>query len=97
MPTLERNLERRCGAFAKERGCLWLKMGTAGWPDRLLILPPGIHVWIELKTGTRVTPLQQKRIDTLHSHGAIAYVVSTFEQFRTHVDAIQGRFPPRAK
>lgn len=91
MTILEKNFERRCTAYCRQQKWTWLKYGTSGWPDRLLIVPGGVHVWMELKTGTKVTPLQRKRLDTLVELGADAYVIESFHQFTVIADAAARR------
>lgn len=61
---LERWFYQRCQG--KGWGCLKLghrgKFGHSGDPDRLVIVPPGRHYYVELKTETGIlSELQQKR------------------------------------
>ena len=61
MTTLERNLERYFRAEIKARGGVAYKQTCViGIPDRLVILPGGRHVWVELKReGGRTSKIQK--------------------------------------
>ena len=55
--------------------------GSAGMPDRLIILPGGVVAFVELKRlGEEPSDLQAKRIADLHKLNANAYWASTREQ-----------------
>lgn len=61
----EKSIERYLVARAKKLGLPCLKYSNpsvAGYPDRLLVLPDGQVVWVELKSkGRRPTKLQLMR------------------------------------
>lgn len=53
---LERDVERRLVAKLKKLGIKHVKMtaiGQRGFPDRLILLPGGLVLWIELKAPGR--------------------------------------------
>jgi hypothetical protein len=53
--------------------CEKVKFVTAGYPDRLSMLPTGLHVWIEFKRrGKKPEKNQLYRIAKLRSSGALA-------------------------
>lgn len=53
--------------------CEKVKFITAGYPDRLSILPTGLHVWIEFKRrGKKPEKNQLYRISKLRNMGAFA-------------------------
>jgi hypothetical protein len=53
--------------------CEKVKFVTAGYPDRLSILPTGLHVWIEFKRRGKKPELNQLyRIAELRNMGALA-------------------------
>lgn len=55
--------------------------GTAGMPDRLIVLPGGVVAFVELKRlGEMPSDLQAKRISDLHKLGANAYWASNKAQ-----------------
>ena len=61
--------------------CKFVSPGSAGMPDRLIILPGGVVAFVELKRlGEEPSDLQNKRIADLHKLGANAYWASTREQ-----------------
>jgi len=53
--------------------CEKVKFMSAGYPDRLSVLPSGLHVWIEFKrAGEKPKPIQCYRISMLRNSGAYA-------------------------
>lgn len=58
----ESAIERYLTAMTKEKGGLSIKLGGyVGIPDRLIILPGPVLMFVELKTLTgRLSPLQRK-------------------------------------
>lgn len=80
MTTLEKDIERALVEKVKKRGgyCLkWVCPGWAGVPDRIVLLPGGRVVFVELKRpkGGRPSPLQKwwakKLIDLGFNHWVI--------------------------
>ncbi len=65
----EKYLEKKLVREIKNLGGLALKFTSsteAGYPDRLLILPGGVSLWVEIKSkGEKPTKLQKHRITTL--------------------------------
>ncbi len=64
MTPLERDIERALVAMVKRRGGLCLKGVCPGWagvPDRIILLPRGPVIFVELKRpkGGKIAPLQQ--------------------------------------
>ncbi|USL89241.1 nuclease [Bacillus phage vB_BceS_LY1] len=54
--------------------------GQAGVPDRLIILPDGFTIFVEVKCKTgRVAPLQQHWVDKINKQGANAHFVWSYE------------------
>ena len=54
---------------------------TAGYPDRVALLPGGRTIWIELKSkGKKPTKLQTIRIDQLASLGHQVFVADSKER-----------------
>lgn len=71
MTPLEREIERKLRTTTEARGgrCLkWVCPGWAGVPDRLLLLPGGRVVFVEVKRpkGGRYAPLQDYWRDVLN-------------------------------
>lgn len=69
----EKAIERYLVDMAKQNGLLCLKYSNAnmvGYPDRLLVLPGGGVVWVELKSkGRKPTRIQQLRMAELSAMG----------------------------
>jgi hypothetical protein len=60
-----------------------------GWPDRIVILPGGVTVWVEFKRlGEVPTKLQQHRHNFLRAHG---HVVICTDDARTAYDEVKRR------
>ena len=78
---LEVSIERRLVEKVKRLQGWAVKFdspGTAGMPDRLVILPEGRMIFVELKApGKRPRPLQQARIDQLKKLGCRVYVLDS--------------------
>jgi hypothetical protein len=76
---LERDIERKCVALAREHGLYlpkWVSPGNAGVPDRILIAPDGRVAFLEFKRpGAGLSALQrlwQRRlIDMGHEHDIV--------------------------
>lgn len=87
--TLEQHLTQAVHAAG---GLCWklVSPGTAGVPDRLIILPEGKIGFIELKTtGQKPRPIQQHRINQLHQLGATALTIDHPTQIPGALHAIQ--------
>lgn len=71
---LEIEAENKYKEWTKENDviCLKVKFIEAGYPDRLSILPNGLHVWIEFKReGEEPEPLQAHRIQEMGKRGVL--------------------------
>ena len=88
----EKAIEAYLNKRAKESGLLCLKYANAnvtGYPDRLVCIPGGVVVWVELKSkGRKPTKLQQIRHAELEKIGHRVYVVSSKEQVDTLISDI---------
>lgn len=75
----EKAIERYLVEQAKQNGLLCLKYSNpniVGYPDRLLVLPGGGVVWVELKSkGRKPTKIQQIRIAELIGMGHLVKVI----------------------
>jgi hypothetical protein len=59
----------------------WVSPGFAGVPDRILIMPGGRIVFVELKApGKKPTPLQARIIQMLVDRGADVRVADSMEK-----------------
>ena len=73
---LEKEEEATIAKWCIKNGVNFIKftpMGARGYPDRIVILPGGKHIWIELKRrGKKPRPLQTYRMHQLTEQGAEA-------------------------
>ena len=76
---LERDVEQRLVRSVEALGGICLKHGQDGWPDRIVMLPGGRIVWVELKRSTgKLSDLQQYRRRQLEQVGQkVQYLWST--------------------
>jgi hypothetical protein len=85
---LEKKVEQRLVQRAKDNGGLaikWVAPSMSGVPDRIVFLPGGRIIFVELKAPGRFpSPLQQRIHDMLLKLGADVRVVDSVEG----VDAI---------
>ena len=72
----EKNIEQYLVHETARLGGVCLKHGQDGWPDRIVLLPRGVCVWVELKRkGGKLSLLQQTRIAKLRALGQRVRVV----------------------
>lgn len=75
----EKYLERKLSERVKAIGGMCIKIHNPyyrGLPDRLVILPDGGIVWVELKTlGKKPTKLQQLAHEELRKREQVVYVI----------------------
>ncbi len=75
----EKAIERYLVEQAKINGLLCLKYSNpnmVGYPDRLLVLPGGGVIWVELKSKSRKpTKIQQMRMAELTGMGHLVRVI----------------------
>lgn len=78
---LESNIERQFKKAVGRQGGKALKLtcpGTAGMPDRLVLLPGGRALFVELKApGRKLRPLQRKRFRQLRHLGFQVYKIDS--------------------
>ena len=64
---VEEKFVRKCKAL----GCTTIKLGQNGWPDRIVVVPGGLSLYVELKAeGCSPRALQLQRMATLRRMGA---------------------------
>lgn len=92
---IERDIERYLVRQAKANGwgCYkWVSPGNVGVPDRILILPYGKVVFVELKTETgRLSPLQKQQIDKLQNLDCEVELVYGIDQVKQLVARLEKR------
>ncbi|MDO5395817.1 MAG: hypothetical protein Q4F07_07625 [Bacteroidales bacterium] len=77
----EKEIEKYLVRRTREMGLPCLKYSNpnmVGYPDRLIVLPQGRVVWVELKSrGCRPSKIQQARIASLRALGHQAFVIDS--------------------
>jgi Holliday junction resolvase len=90
---LERDIERKVGLYAQERGWLTMKFTSPGRrsvPDRIYISPRGQVVFIEFKmAGKKPTPLQEREHERLRKLKQIVLVVDNVETGKRIIDFLE--------
>lgn len=93
--TIERYLIKRC----RERGWWPLKFSStseAGMPDRLILVPGGVSVWVELKApGKEPGYLQRFQLARLEGFGFAAFTADSREAVDRIISEIED--PPLQK
>lgn len=79
---LEASVEQAAVLALEALGCWCPKFGKQGWPDRLVLLGHGRHVWLEFKRQKfgSLTPAQRRRIPDMRKRGEPVFVVRTVEE-----------------
>lgn len=89
----EKVIEQYLVATAKQNGLLCLKYSNpnqSGYPDRLLVLPSGRVIWVELKSrGRKPTKLQQLRHARLAGMGHQVYVIDNKADIDKLINSIE--------
>lgn len=87
---LERDIEKKLVKSIRllgGRAYKWVSPGNSGVPDRIVVLPGGRVIFVELKTDTgSLTPLQKRQISVLESIGAEVMVVKGENGLRDFID-----------
>lgn len=90
---MEKHIEAYLREQVKKIGGIAFKFtspGYAGVPDRLLVLPNGIILFVETKDiGKELQPLQKSVINKLRALGARCEVVDSKEQINKLIHDIQ--------
>lgn len=89
----EKSIEEKLVSAVKAQGGVCWKFtspGTAGVPDRIVLMPPGRIGFVEVKApGEKPRPLQRTRIKTLRRLGFKVFVLDSPDQIGGIVDEIQ--------
>lgn len=93
MNQLESDIERRLGREIKKLGGLYYKFtspGLPGVPDRLLVLPGGRVIFVELKTEVgRLSNIQKYIISEMRQRGADVRVIKGWPEAQAFIDEIK--------
>lgn len=89
----EREIERKLIDAARKRGGICWKFvspGTAGVPDRIILMPKGVIAFVEVKaSGESPRKLQLARHRILRRLGFKTFVLDNTEQIGGILDEIQ--------
>ena len=90
----EREIERKLVNAVKKQGGLCWKFtspGTAGVPDRIILMPKGHIAFVETKApGETMRPLQEKRKRQLESLGFKVFCLDSVEDIPKVISEIEG-------
>lgn len=98
MTPLEKDIERALGRMVGRHGGIcskWVCPGWAGVPDRIILLPGGTVMFVELKRpkGGEVGRLQEWWADRLRALGFIHFWVKSHEDVKDLEKSIIARLP----
>lgn len=90
---LERQVEQALVREVRKHGGIAPKFtspGTAGMPDRLVILPEGKVCFVELKApGQKPRPIQIRQMDRLTNLGCMVRIIDHPNQIQNLINDIQ--------
>ncbi len=89
----EREIEKKLVNSVKEQGGICWKFtspGTAGVPDRIILMPEGRIAFVEVKApGEKPRPLQQSRHRLLRRLGFKVYVLDALEDIEKIISEVK--------
>lgn len=89
----ESRIERRLRREIEKLGGKALKFvspGMAGVPDRIVLMPGGRLMFVELKApGQTLRPLQVKRKRDLESLGFRVFVIDSYEELNDFIEMVE--------
>ena len=90
---LEKEIERRLGAGIKRLGGLYYKFvspNLPGVPDRIVVMPGGRVIFVELKTETgRLANIQKWVISEMRERGADVRVVKGWNEAKALLEELK--------
>lgn len=87
--TLERRLKREVERLGG-RAVKFVSPNLAGVPDRLVLLPKGRAVFVEMKSpGEKLRPLQEKRITELRRLGFSVFVLDSVDAINQFTEWVE--------
>lgn len=93
MRTIEKDIERWLGNQLKNLGCIYMKFvspGNDGVPDRIIVLPGGGVIFVELKDTTgKLMANQRVQISRLRKQGALVFVVTGMSDAKLFVEDME--------
>jgi len=89
---LEKEIERRLGELIRARGGLYFKFASPnspGVPDRLVIIPGGRIIFVELKALSGVlSAVQERIIGVMRRQGAQVRVIKGWEDAKAFAEEV---------
>lgn len=93
MRIIEKDIERWLGIQLKKLGCIYMKFvspGNDGVPDRIVVLPGGCVIFVELKDKKGVLMANQRiQVARLRKQGALVFVITGMLEANLFVDDIR--------
>lgn len=87
-PYIERRFVREVER-AGGRALKWVSPGNRGVPDRIVLLPHGRVVFVELKRpGGKLEPLQERWARILKEMGHTVYKIESVEEIQSFIDEV---------
>ena len=97
----EKHIEQNLRKAVEKTGGRAIKLtspGTAGMPDRLLLLPGGRVIFIELKApGGHLRPIQKHRHNQLQQLGFTVHTINNKHQIESLIHEIQTTQLPKIR
>lgn len=91
--TIEKDIERWLGNQLKKLGCIYMKFvspGNDGVPDRIVVLPGGSVIFIELKATTgKLMANQRIQVARLRKQGALVFVITGMIEAKLFIDDME--------
>ena len=92
----ERDIESRLVNGVKNlggRAYKWVSPGNAGVPDRVVVLPGGHVLFVEVKTHNGTTrPMQRQQIKKLRQMGCSVWVLHGMDEVRDFLRMLEKHF-----
>jgi hypothetical protein len=92
---LESEIEGAFVKYAQARGCYALKLrldGRNGWPDRTVIGPEGLVMFVEFKRpGSKLRPMQRVWVKVLESQGFVVIRPTRIGEAEAKLDELLGQ------
>ena len=93
MRIIEKDIEKWLGIQLKKLGCIYMKFvspGNDGVPDRIVVLPGGSVVFVELKDKKGVLMANQRiQVARLRKQGALVFVITGMLEAKLFVNDVE--------
>ena len=93
MRIIEKDIERWLGIQLKKLDCIYMKFvspGNDGVPDRIVVLPGGSVIFVELKDKKGVLMANQRiQVARLRKQGALVFVITGMLEAKLFVEDIE--------